>query len=254
MKFLHPISVIITTFNEESHIEACIDSVAWANEIIIVDSFSDDKTIEIAKSKNVVIHQRKYISPSDQKNWAIIQAKYDWVLILDADETVSDQLSKKIQFILNQNIINEDLFWIARQNYFLGKKINYSGWQNDKVIRLIRKEKGRYNDKQVHEEIITTGLNVGYIAEKLNHYTYKSMHHFLAKMDRYAQWSAQDYAHKTKKVGFFQIVFKPFYRFVQHFILKFGFLDGMIGFIISAIMAWGVFLRYLYLLELKNKK
>ena len=254
MKTLHPISVIITTHNESENIAACIDSVSWANEIIVVDSFSSDSTVEIAKNKNAIILQREYIGPSDQKNWAIEQVKNEWVLILDADERVSMALQNKIQSILNQSTINEDLFWIARQNYFLGKKINYSGWQNDKVIRLFRKEKGKYNDKQVHEEIITQGLKVGMIAEKLDHYTYKSMHHFLAKMDRYALWSAKDHAAKTKSVGIFQLFFKPLYRFIQHFFLKLGFLDGLTGFIISLIMAWGVFLRYVYLIDLKKNK
>lgn len=253
MKQLHPLSVLITTNNEADHIGACLDSVSWAEERIVVDSFSTDQTVEIAKGKGAIVHLRQYEGPSDQKNWGISQASNEWVLILDADERIPLALKAKIQNILAQKTIEQDAFWIDRQNYFLGQKIKYSGWQNDKVVRLVRKSKCRYNERQVHEEIMTEGLQMGHLHEKMDHFTYKSMQHFLQKMDRYAQWSAQDHSAKTAKIGYFQLYFKPLYRFVQHYFLKLGFLDGKAGFIISIIMAWGVFLRYAYLLDQRQR-
>ncbi len=253
MKPLHPLSILITTNNEASDIGACLDTVSWADEYLVIDSFSTDETVEIAKTKGAIVHQRPYEGPSDQKNWGITQAANEWILILDADERVPPALRGRIQSILAQKEIPEDAFWIDRQNYFLGKKIKYSGWQNDKVVRLVRRSKCRYNDKQVHEEIITEGLSMGHIHEKMDHYTYKSMQHFLQKMDRYAQWSAKDHDHKTTYIGVLQLYFKPLYRFVQHYFLKLGFLDGKGGFIISTIMAWGVFLRYAYLLDRRSR-
>ncbi len=247
-----PISVLITTHNEEENIKACLDSVSWAEEIIIVDSFSSDRTVEIANTfPQVKVFQRKYSGPSDQKNWAIPQASHSWVLILDADERADTLLKDSISILFNSNQTN-DAYSISRLNYFLGKRVRYSGWQNERVIRLIKRDKCRYNTLQVHEDIEKKGISIGLLQGNLHHFTYKSMEHFLQKMDRYAKWSAQDHQHKTKVVNGFHLFVKPSFRFFQHYILKLGFLDGKTGFIISCIMAWGVFCRYLYLLDLKK--
>ena len=249
----HPkISVIITTFNEEHNIKAVLDSVSWAEETIIVDSFSTDATISIAKKYTKRIYQRAYQGPADQKNWAIPQATHPWVLILDADERVTEELKTEIRAVISKPSAPWDAYWIGRRNFFLGSEINYSGWRNDKVIRLIKRDKCRYNNKQVHEEIETDGIQVGKLHHKLIHLTFKNTDHFLDKIRRYAKWSAMDHGSGTRTVGWFHLVFKPFFRFVKHYFVQLGFLDGKRGFIISVIMAWGVFLRYLNLLEQKN--
>ena len=127
-----------------------------------------------------------------------------------------------------------------------------AGWQGDAVVRFFRRDLCRYNDKQVHEEVITEGLRVGYLDNKLLHYTYHNMDHFLAKMRRYARWSAQDYSNKTKRVTAFHLFFKPLFRFFKHYLLQLGFLDGKVGLVVSVVMAWGVFLRYANLMERKR--
>lgn len=252
---MRSISVIITTFNEEHNIKGVLESVRWADEILIVDSFSTDQTLEWARNYPVKILQRSYQGPADQKNWAIPQAAHEWILLLDADERVTLDLQQEILKILGQKDIPFDAFWIGRQNYFMGKKVRFSGWQGDAVIRLFRRDLCRYNDQQVHEEIISEGIRTGRLKNKMEHYTFKDTGHFLDKMRRYALWSAQDHAQKTPRVTFFHLYFKPLFRFLKHFVWQGGFLDGQIGFIISRIMAWGVFLRYLYLLEQhKGKK
>ncbi len=245
----HKLSVIITTYNEEDNISGVLESVRWSDEIIVVDSFSVDNTVAIAKNYTGKILQREYKGPADQKNWAIPQAGHRWVLILDADERVTLELQKEIQNLLMTEKIPCDAYWIGRENHFMKKKIRYSGWQNDAVIRLINRDKCRYNHLQVHEEIETQGIKVGYLKNKLVHYTYKNIDHFLAKMQRYALWSAKDHQHQTPTITIFHLLIKPFFRFFKHFILKKGFLDGKIGLVVSVIMAWGVFLRYLYILE-----
>ena len=141
------ISAIIPVFNEEDHIIDAIESVSWADEIIVVDSFSTDKTLALAQSKGVKILQRAYQYSASQKNWAIPQAKYDWVFILDADERVNDSLKEEI-LKLKKETTTYDAFWIPRQNHFMGKKVRFSGWQGDKVIRLLRKEVCQYEDKK----------------------------------------------------------------------------------------------------------
>jgi glycosyltransferase involved in cell wall biosynthesis len=244
---MQKVSVIITTFNESEHIQDVLESVQWADEVIIIDSFSTDDTVELAKNFSTKILRREYMSPADQKNWAIPQATHDWVLILDADERVTPELKKEIISLL-QKPMEKDAYWISRQSFFMGKKIRFSGWQDDAVIRLIHK-KCRYNSVQVHEEIMTKNINIGRLKNKLEHYTYKNLDHFLAKIQRYSDWSAQDHFNKTPKVTFYHLYFKPFFRFIKHYIIQLGFLDGKVGFIISTIMAWGVFLRYVKIQE-----
>ena len=141
------ISAIIPTFNEEDHIIDAIESLAWADEIIVVDSFSTDNTVALAQSKGVKILQRNYEYSASQKNWAIPQASYDWVFILDADERVKDNLKKEISKIKNSQPKN-DAYWVPRQNHFMGRKISFSGWQGDKVIRLFNRKKCHYEDKK----------------------------------------------------------------------------------------------------------
>jgi glycosyltransferase involved in cell wall biosynthesis len=241
------ITAIIPTLNEEVHIEDSIKSVDFADEIIVIDSFSLDSTVEIAKKYNVKVIQRVFDDFSSQKNFAIDLAKNDWIYILDADERVTPELKKEIISLL-QKPMEKDAYWISRQSFFMGKKIRFSGWQDDAVIRLIHK-KCRYNSVQVHEEIMTKNINIGRLKNKLEHYTYKNLDHFLAKIQRYSDWSAQDHFNKTPKVTFYHLYFKPFFRFIKHYIIQLGFLDGKVGFIISTIMAWGVFLRYVKIQE-----
>jgi len=241
------ITVIITCYNEAYNMRDLLESVKWADEIMVVDSYSTDETVEIAREYTNFILQRKYITPAKQKNWAIPQATHQWILLLDADERVPPALREEVlQTIDNQPI--KVAFWIGRENYFMEKRVRYSGWQNDAVIRLFRRDDCRYEDKAVHEEIETNG-KIGRLKAKLTHNTYKNMTHFLEKMRRYARLSAQDYSEKTPRVTLYHLWLKPAFRFFKHYILKLGFLDGKTGFIISVIMAWGVFLRYLNILE-----
>jgi glycosyltransferase involved in cell wall biosynthesis len=249
------ISVIFTTFNEAHNIKAAIDSVfEWSDDIIVVDSFSSDETIDIIKSyTSIRLFQRKYEGPANQKNWAIPQAKHSWVLLMDADERTTSEMRLEIEETLkgSQSQIF-DCYWMGFTHYFMGKQVQYSGWQNDKTIRLIQRDKCRYNDNRVHEEINMEGLNVGYIKNKFQHFTFKDIQHFVAKQERYARWSAEDHDAKTGRITYFHLFFKPFFRFFKHFVLKKGFLDGKVGFIISAVAAWSVFLRYVYLREKRD--
>ncbi|MEO1623707.1 MAG: glycosyltransferase family 2 protein [Bacteroidota bacterium] len=247
------LSVIIPTYNEAAHIEAALQSVAWADELIVVDSFSTDDTLAIARRFPVRILERAYKSPADQKNWAIPQARHEWVLLLDADERITPQLAKEIQQLLQQPP-PQDAYWIRRSSFFLGKRIRYSGWQGDKVIRLIRRDRCRYREVQVHEEIATEGIQVGQLKAAMDHYTCEELTPFLEKMRRYGQWSALDHRSRTPRVGYFHLLVKPLWRFVNHYLLRLGFLDGWRGLLISAIMAWGVFLRYAYLWEWQWKE
>jgi glycosyltransferase involved in cell wall biosynthesis len=258
-----PLTVIFTTFNEEDNIGIALDTVrGWASDIIVVDSFSTDKTESLVRQYSEIrFLQHEYTGPAFQKNWAIPLAKYKWVLLMDADERVSSDMQIEIAEILNFSDASEirnpkpeiHCYWIGFTHYFMGKKVRYSGWQNDKTIRLIQRDKCRYNNNQVHEEIMTDGLEVGHLRNKFAHYTFKNIKHFVAKQERYAAWSAQDKDKTTGKITYFHLLLKPFFRFFKHFILKKGFLDGYVGFIISAVAAWSVFMRYVYMLDNRKK-
>lgn len=250
---MRPLSVIITTYNESTNIREAMASVSWADEIIVVDSYSTDGTPDIAKKLGAKIFERSYSGPADQKNWAIPQAKHEWILLLDADERPSPKLADEIRQILAADEIPQDCFWIGRLNFFLGREVNYSGWQNDAVVRLIRRDRCRYDAKQVHEEIDTNGLQVGRLKHKLLHYTFRDSGQYLDKIRRYAEWSALDHLEKTPKVTAFHLLVKPIVRFFKHYVVQRGFLDGQVGLIISTIMAWSVFLRYVRIKELRSR-
>ncbi len=245
-----PISVIIPCFNEAHNIKALLETVTWADEIILVDSFSTDNTLEIAKAFPIKVLQRAYQYPAEQKNWAIPQAANDWILILDADERVTPELKAEIQSVLS-GTPDKVGYWIGRKNFFMGKEVRYSGWQSDKVIRLIHKAHCKYEDKLVHEEITADGP-IGMLEHRMTHNTYREITHFLEKVDRYAGWSAQDYNEKTGRITLYHLLIKPIFRFIKHYVFKLGFLDGRVGLIISSIMAWSVFLRYVKMMELRK--
>lgn len=252
---MRPLTIIIPTYNEADNLKELLPLVEWADELLIVDSFSTDETIPIAESYGARILQRSYQNSANQKNWTIPQAQHEWIFLIDADERPSIALIQEIKAILAEPVNREMpmAYWVARQNIFMGKLIRFSGWQNDAVIRFFHRDHCRYEEKAVHAEIITTA-KVAKLKHQLIHYTYKSMSHFLAKMERYAYWSAKDHLTKTPRITFFHLHIKPAFRFFKHYILKQGFRDGKVGYIVSKVMAWGVFLRYTFMREMLESK
>ena len=248
---MRSITVIIPTYNEAENLEQLLPLVDWADEVLVIDSFSEDDSIQIAQKYGARIEQHVYENSAAQKNRAIEWASHEWIFLIDADERPTAALISEIQSLLKQKSIEKEAFWIGRSNYFLNKRVRYSGWQNDAVIRFFNKNHCRYAQKHVHAEVECSG-KVGRLNNKLIHYTFKDFDHFLEKMHRYAKWSAKDHLEKTKSVGLFHLLLKPLFRFFKHYILQGGILDGRVGFIISVLMSWGVLLRYLYILELQS--
>jgi glycosyltransferase involved in cell wall biosynthesis len=237
------ISAIIPCFNEEQNIERAIRSVLWADEILIVDSFSTDATLDIARNYKCRILQHEYINSATQKNWAIPQASHEWIFLLDADEECPEKLRDEMRKLLEEGT-SHSAFKIYRQNFFMGKKIRFCGWQNDSVIRLFRRDNCRYQDLNVHAEIVSEGTT-GTLSHKMYHYTYNGYYNYARKYEKYTTWSAKDRLKKTNKVTFFHLMVKPSFRFFKQYFLKLGILDGKVGFIVCAMAAYSVFLRYL---------
>jgi glycosyltransferase involved in cell wall biosynthesis len=244
-----PLSILYTSYNEIDTIGRSLETVMdWSDDLTVVDSFSTDGTYELLQEMaGVQVVQRHYTGPAEQKNWAVARARHPWVLLLDADEWVTADLRREIEELLDRPE-EADAYWIYRDNYFMGRHIRHSGWGNDRVVRFFHRDRARYNDKQVHEEIVTKGLRTGELRGRLEHHTFKSLDHFLDKTRRYARWSARDHAEGTGRVGPFHLLVKPTYRFLKHYILQGGFRDGREGLIISYVAAYGIFLRYAYLL------
>jgi len=249
---MEKVTAMITTFNEEHNIVDALKSVEFADEIIVVDSFSTDKTVELAKPLATKILQREYENPASQKNWAIPQAENQWILLLDADERVTPELKKEVLQVLKENP-DDSGFWIGRINHFMGKRIRFSGWRGDKVIRLFKRDECRYESVYVHEEIIAEG-RVGKLKNKLWHNTYVSREAFHNKLVRYAKWQALDYDHKTPWITPYHTHLKPIIRFLKHFVIQLGFLDGRVGFIVSMYQANAVRMRYQYLRDLRENR
>ncbi len=247
-----PVTAIIPTYNEEDCILNAIESVQFADEILVVDSYSTDETIKLAKSKGAKIIQREYHYSASQKNWAIPQAKHPWIILIDADEMVSEELKAEIHSILESEP-KESGFFIYRKNYFLGREINYSGWQKDKVIRLFKRDECSYQDRHVHAEIVSSG-RIGYLKHKIIHNTYKNIKHYLSKIERYAEWKSKDHEEKMDSLSAWHFMLRPPLRFFKHYLLKLGFLDGFPGLVIAALQSYEVFLRYINLLRARLEK
>jgi glycosyltransferase involved in cell wall biosynthesis len=238
------ITAIIPTLNEEIHISAAIESVSFADEIIVIDSFSSDKTLEIAKKCNVKIIKRTFDDFSSQKNFAIQQAKYPWVYILDADERITAEVEQEVLEAV-KNPRGYVGFYVRRTFYFCGNKINYGGCQRDKVVRLFLKKECKYRGV-VHETIISNG-KLGFLKNKIEHYSYKSYDHYISKMNHYGALRGKQYFEEGKKINLFHILIKPPARFVIHYFIRLGFLDGFSGYVFAKSQAYGVYVRYIKL-------
>lgn len=245
------LTAIIPTGNEIHNIEAVIASVNFADEILVVDSFSTDGTHQKAKELATKVIQREFKYPASQKNWAIPQAKHEWILLVDADERVTPELKSEIIEILNNPKKDIVAYWIGRNNHFMGERVYYSGWRNDAVIRLFKRDYCLYEDKHVHEEIIANGT-VSKLMNKLDHNTYINFDAYIKKMNRYATWQAKDYDAKTGKLTPYHFVIKPFWGFIKHYLVQSGFRDGVIGFTIGYVQGYVIFMRYVKLWLLRK--
>lgn len=246
----HRLTALVPTGNERHNIDAVLASVAFADERLVVDSFSTDGTAERARAVADRVLQRTYEYSASQKNWAIPQAQNGWVLLVDADERVTPELQAEIEGILAQDVIAERSFWIKRKNHFLGKPVRFSGWQGDKVIRLFRSD-CRYEDKRVHAEI-ENGAPSGRLQHPLIHHTAESLDAYLPKWDRYSTWKAEMALAKGVKPNAWHFWVEPAWRFFKHYIVQLGILDGSIGWTISRLEAQSVRQRYLKLQRMQE--
>ncbi|MFM7014862.1 MAG: glycosyltransferase family 2 protein [Bacteroidota bacterium] len=236
------ISVAIITFNEENNIARCLKSVRLlADEIVVVDSLSTDKTIEIAQANGARIVSQKFLGYIEQKNFAIDQCSNDWVLSLDADECLSDLLLENL-IQIKKKPASADAYRMSRMTSYCGQWIKHGGWYPDKKVRLINKHQARWGGINPHDQLIVNGTTAEVKGDIL-HYSYHSIQGHQAQAEKFSSITADHLFSLGKKTSLIRIYVKPVVRFIRDFFFKAGFLDGKYGFVIARISAHAVFLR-----------
>jgi glycosyltransferase involved in cell wall biosynthesis len=237
-----PLSALVTTKNEERTLRACLESLRWADEVVVVDSGSTDGTVAIARSIADRVLEHEYESPAAQKNWALQELTHSWTLILDADERVTPELKREIESVLADPSRREG-YWIGRENYFYGRPIRSAGWQRDKVLRLFDRAKGAYRPVLVHEEIELHG-RADHLSAKLYHEPYRDLDQYFEKWSRYSRWSAEELRRRGVRASGLRLLLRPWLRFVRMYVLEGGFREGRRGIVLCGLAAFSVFTKY----------
>ena len=247
------LTVIIPCKNERMNIRPAIESARRvADEVLIADSGSTDGTLDIVRQiGGCRIVEREYINSGNFKNWAIPQAASPWVLILDADERVTPQLADEINALL-KGTPPRDGYHIYRANYFLGHRIHHSGWGWDKVLRLFRRDMGRYVGESDHAEVNVTSGRIGHLKARLEHFTYWTFEQYFRKFHRYTSQSACNKFAAGKRPSYWRMLLSPPLRFLHCYIIRLGFLDGVAGLQICALTGMSSFVKQLKLWELHH--
>lgn len=247
-----PITISIICFNEEKKIRRCLKSVKWADEIVILDSFSTDKTLEICREYTDKIHQHKFDGHIQQKNRAIDLCANEWVFCIDADEVVTDELRASI---LNIDTSKTEFrgFAVPRKVFYLEKWINHGGWYPDYKIRFFSKKSGRWGGINPHDTVIVNGKTAKLKGDLL-HYSYENIRAQLDQVNKFTDIMALEYEKIGEKPSVINLTIRPFIKFFKMYFLKLGFLDGKRGFIIAVIASFYVFIKFVKLFERKIEK
>lgn len=249
------LTVLIPCRNESHNIQACIASVRpIADEILVADSGSVDGTQEIVRGLECCrLIEREFVNFADFKNWALPQAAHAWVLILDADERVTDELAAEILQVLNDPPPEMDGYRISFRCFFLGHELKYARY-NNAAVRLVRKDRCQYIPRRVHERIRIAPERTGQLRAKFLHYSYLSYDEYLAKGMRYTRWGAEEMWEAGKRTSGNKLLLRPFFRFIQLYVLRRGFLDGLAGLQVCMLTAFfNTFIKQGRLWEMEHR-
>jgi cellulose synthase/poly-beta-1,6-N-acetylglucosamine synthase-like glycosyltransferase len=241
------LSVVIICFNEEAILEKCLSAVQWADEIVVLDSFSTDRTLEIARQYATQIHQHEWQGFARQKTLALTHASHPWILSLDADEVVSPELAEEIQALLAQGPALAG-YRIPRRAFYLGRFLHHC-WYPDFKVRLFQRARGRWSDQDVHETVLLDGP-CGRLKHPLLHYSFPSIQAHLSTMQEYTSLGAASLARAGRSFSLARLLGSPLFMFLQQYVAKRGFLDGVPGLVASALSAFHEFVKYAKLYEL----
>lgn len=249
------VSVVISAFNEEKNIERCLKSLSFADEIVVIDNQSTDKTAEIAKqyTKNVYEQKNNPLAIDLQKNFGFTKASNEWILSLDADEEVSKELADEIRTRIRSNV-KQNGFWIPRKNYIFGKWIEHSGWYPDYQLRFFRKGKGKYINKHVHEDLSIEGETAN-LKDHIIHHNYDTIADFINKtVNIYAVNEAEEKLRKGYSFSYFDAIRFPLGEFLSRFFARKGYKDGFHGLVLALLMAFYHLIVFAFIWEKRGFK
>jgi len=246
------ISVYMITRNNERTLEKALASVTWADEIVVVDSFSTDKTLEICRRFTDRVIQRPWPGFREQYQHAADLTTHPWVMFIDADEEISQELADEIQRVVKEGEKSFDGFIIYRRTYYLGRWIRHGAWYPDYEIRLYRREKGRW-EGGLHAKIVVDG-NVSSLKHEILHYTYRDISDQIRTLDLYSRIEAEDMLKAGERFHLFKLLFRPPFRLLKEYLLKQGFRDGIPGVVIIVVTMFYVFIKHAKLWELTHVK
>lgn len=245
------ISAVIITYNEEEHIGACIDSVEdVADEVVVVDSCSEDETPKICKERSVRFIEHKFEGHIEQKNFARQQAAFEYVLSLDADERLSPELQKSISTIKAEKE-PADAYSFNRLNNYCGQWIRHGGWYPDSKLRLWHNDRGKWGGQNPHDRIVMgRGVHIEHLSGDILHYTCNTIEEHIEQIHSFSSIAAEAEFNAGKRTSLIKVIVSPVFKFIRDYVLKGGFLDGYYGFVIATHSAWAKYLKYLKLYEL----
>ena len=241
------VTAVIAAHDESANIEACIASVEWTREVIVVENESTDDTVDRARAAGATVISPAFTTIGAARNNAILRARTAWVLVVDADERCTPELAEEVARVVSQPG-GRTAYRVPRRNFFLGKEIHHGGWGSDKPIRLFRRDL-RYNASLVHEHVDVTPSSVGEVSNSLLHYTYTSLDQYFEKFDRYSRWWADQNFAKGRRGSAAAVLFKPPARFVSMYLLRGGFRDGARGLVLACLAAASFMAKYARLWE-----
>jgi glycosyltransferase involved in cell wall biosynthesis len=244
--------VAIITLNEERRLPACLESVVWADEVVVCDSGSTDQTVIIAQQHGARTFRDAWRGFAGHKNLAVERCRHPWVLVLDADERVTASLRQEIERVLNDPGAL-DGYLVPRRNFFLGQWIRGGGWYPDESVRLFRRERGRFAARAVHETVLVDG-RVGTLLAPLEHFTYDSVGDFLIRMERYAMLAGDELYAAGRRVRVSDVTLRPGWTFLRMYLLQRGFVDGWRGLILAGLYACYTFAKYARLWERERRE
>jgi glycosyltransferase involved in cell wall biosynthesis len=242
------LSVTVIALNQEANLGPCLESVAFADEIVVVDTGSADRTVELARSYTDRVIEAPWQGFARTKNFALDQARGDWVFSLDTDERVPPALKAEILAVVSADGPLPG-YRVPRKNYFGGRWVRRLGWYPDYTLRLFRRGLGRFRDREIHEEVVVAGP-VGYLKTPLEHYSYENLEQYAARQDRYARLAARELAGAGRRPLPGELVWRPLATFLKLFFLRRGFLEGSLGLSLSLHGSRYNFLKYYYLRQI----
>lgn len=238
---LGDVSIIVTSFNREDTISSCLEDLDGFGEVLLVDSFSTDDTLEIARTRRAVIYSRRSEPKTRQLNWALRIARNDWVLLLDADEMVTEDLRREIEALDESDGVSG--FWVRRRNHYLGGPMRHCGWKGDEVLRFFNRRRAVCDEVGTRETVTVAG-RVSRLMGVLRRHQFGSVERHLDEIDRSSDRSAKEYVEGGGRLPLLKGLFRQPFSFCRAYVIQRGFLDGRPGFLFCLLSSYGVFLKY----------